>query len=157
MTAQSDLAALNGLILPNVYYTSTEADSQAVAAGDHYTYSGSLNIVDYTANFSGLKIESVGSNYFNLNDQYGNITQWEVLGTTADGNTVIIQNAENEVLNTSPKYAFNVDGHTPNFGINSYSSDNPINLGIVCFVAGTLISTPRGQVPIEKLTVGNTV
>ncbi len=157
MSAESDLAALNGTVLPNVYYTGGATAANAVESNGHYTYSGTLDVISAIAPMTGDRIESTGGNYFNLVQSNGAITPWEILGTTADGNTVVFQYSENESLNTGPWYAFNVNGDSPNFGTISYNSDNSINLTVPCFVTDTLIRTVRGEVPIQDLVVGEDV
>ena len=44
-----------------------------------------------------------------------------------------------------------------NTNLSGLSGDRQVSAFMVCFAEGTLLSTPSGQVPVEKLAIGDTV
>ena len=70
---------------------------------------------------------------------------FRLLGTTTNG--IILQNGANQFLLSNAEYVIN----QPLIGLNT---TDPYNY---CFLSGTLIATPSGEVPVEHLKIGDLV
>ena len=122
---------------------------------------GSDTIADFNTGNSGTLDDgdSTNNDYINLSAYYDHISE------------LYADQADDGILNQSN--ATDTRGNTVDYSDNSEFSDGEgitftgasadessfteENTGVVCFAAGTLIDTPTGSVPVEKLRAGERV
>ncbi|MHA6264747.1 Hint domain-containing protein [Arenibacterium sp. CAU 1754] len=92
-------------------------------------------------------------------------------GTTAGITAVIFQdsagntylapefspNGDQTALEAKPIQSLTLDSVNRNTNLSGLSGDRQLSAFMVCFAEGTLLATPSGQTPVEKLAVGDTV
>lgn len=100
-----------------------------------------------------------------INNAGGTLTITHINGeSVAAGDTITLPTGQTVLLNADGTFDVTGDGDVENFNF-TYTVDNGINAdvgfvnatGVPCFVAGTLIATPQGEVPAETLRPGDLV
>ena len=144
----------------------TGADSLTGGAGnDVFTYSpgdGLDTITDFNTGNTGTldDDDSTNNDFIDLSGYYDNIA--ELQGDLADDGVLNQSNAGDTVWGSEVDYGDNTS-FLPGDGLvftgaspdgTSFTTDNT---GVVCFTQGARILTPRGEVPIELLQVGDMV
>ncbi|MBO9465083.1 Hint domain-containing protein [Tropicibacter sp. R15_0] len=137
---------------------------------DTFVYSvgdGLDTISDFNAGNTGTLSDGDNTNndFIDLSAFYDNIA--ELQDDYADDGILNQSNAGNTVwgqtIDYSDNTSFDTDATPDNEGIvfTGQSADGSSftqeNTGVICFATGSIINTPRGSIPIERLTPGDTV
>jgi Hint domain len=157
-------AGLGGLVELNTPATS-------VATFDFLDTAGTLQL-DQVTTFAGTLLEFGGGDTVGL----GAVNVGAIIVTptgNANQETMVLQNAGGTVITTMTQVPFGNDLFAPgtftvnptsgvagDFTFASMSGDETMTGSpseVACFVAGTRIATPHGDIPVEKLRVGDKV
>jgi len=152
-------AALAGKTFhPNYVYGIGASSVNTSGVNDDVYYSGQVN---------GFTTKEEGGTFTIINAEKGVVSlggvTYQIMGAGQDGQSLVLGITKTEdffgtlVTTTSPALLIANTGTPPTGAINfntnfAYTPPTP-----VCFVAGTRIRTPTGDVPIEQLVVGQVV
>lgn len=130
----------------------TGDDTFIYTAGD-----GHDTITDFNAGNTGTLNDGDSSNndYINLSGYYDNI--WELHADQADDGVLNQSNDGVDGADYSNNDQFGAGSLTFSGASGDTSSFTSENTGVVCFTSGTAILTPRGEVLIDDLEVGDLV
>jgi len=143
--------------------TDSKYDSNLLIAGD--SVQTSLVAMEDSTNLypNGSKVIDVLAN--DVDSSGGTLSITHVNGVAVSaGSTVTLNTGETVLLNADGTLTLTGDGDTENFNF-TYTASNGANSdtgfvnvsSIPCFVAGSLIRTPYGELPVEKLQPGDLV
>jgi len=132
------------------------------AGDDDFVYIGGADVItDFNSGNSGSITDGDPNNndFIDLSAYYDRLT--ELWADQAD-NGVLDQSNATDTLGRAVDYSDNTQfGPGEGIGFLGASADNTFftqdNTGVVCYGAGTLISTPKGDVPIETIKPGDLV
>lgn len=79
----------------------------------------------------------------------------EVTVSQSSGNTTYTRVIDLDTSGLDPNLDYNFSAFDPNNGVTSINTIGPVE--VICFAAGTMIATARGEVPVESLRVGDLV
>ncbi len=125
---------------------------------DTFVYGGGNDtITDFNAGNTGTLIDgdSTNNDFIDLSAYYDDI--WELYADQADDGVLNQSNDGVGGVDYSDNSSFGGGGITFTGASADPSFFTVENTGVVCFTAGARILTPRGEVPVETLSVGDLV
>lgn len=123
-------------------------------------------ISDFNAGTTGTLNDGTSSNndFIDLSGYYDHLSElWADQQDDGILNQSNAVNTKGNLVDYSDNIQFDTDGISGNEGIvfSGATGDNTFftneNTGVICFGDGTLIDTPRGPIPVEKLSEGDLV
>jgi len=173
---------LDGTGAINIGYISDIASTTltlngGVSAGQTVSFEKNLGtlVIGNVQAFQGTIVTSLASAYGRLGESFGDqivlrdvplssITGYNYVGDSnggvlnlAQGGTTISLNFKGDFNNDSFKLSNGPSGNGLDIGVHTGINTLGVPPGTVCFVSGTLIRTPGGDTPVERLRIGNMV
>lgn len=157
--AQFAAALVGKTFHPNYVYGISASSVNTTKLNDDVYYSGQV---------AGFSSKEDGGVFTVIDGEKGIVSfvgvTYQIMGAAQNGQSLVLGITKtttdwdgNPITTTSPALLVSNTGAAPGGSISfntnfTYTPPNP-----VCFVAGTLIRTPTGDVPIEELVVGQAV
>jgi len=161
-TFATTIIAEPGAVFTGGVYANAYAPDSLILAG---TTAGSLNMSNTFSGFSTIDFGSGSS--WTLEGASIALAAGQTISGFAQGDTIVLDNfaATSQTLgpdgltlsNATTTETLDITGISQFTITDNADGGTDITTYVACFLRGTRIATPRGQIPVEKLTIGDLV